>query len=67
MSILTMLLAVGSFVFFFKVIKNKNHHTSAVLTTLQSKINKKENIETLEKKIAEDKEALSDPLSIATL
>lgn len=53
MSILTMLLAVGSFVFFFKVIKNKNHHTSAVLTTLQSKINKKENIETLEKKIVE--------------
>lgn len=53
MSILTMILAVGAFVFFFKVIKNKNHHTSAVLTTLQNKINRKENIETLEKKIVE--------------
>lgn len=53
LSIITALVVTGVFVFFFKVIKNKNEHTSAVLTTLESKINKKQNINTLEKKIAE--------------
>lgn len=53
LSILTALLALVVAVFFFRVIKNKNEHTSAVLTILENKINKKANISALEKKIAE--------------
>jgi Tfp pilus assembly protein PilO len=53
LSILTALLTVGVFIFFFRIIKNKNEHTSAVLTVLENKIIKKENINTLEKKVAE--------------
>jgi hypothetical protein len=53
LSIITAIVVATVFILFFKVIKNKNEHTSAVLTTLETKINKKANIKMLEKKIAE--------------
>ena len=53
LSIFIALLAIVVFVFFLKIIKNKNQHTSAVLTTLENKITKKANILTLKKKITE--------------
>jgi len=60
LSIFTAILAVGVFIFFINVIKNKNRHTSAVLTTLEDKINQKENIATLEKKLIELEETRQD-------
>ena len=44
---------VGAFVYFLNIIKNKNEHTSVVLSTLNKKIKDKENINTLEKKFYE--------------
>jgi Tfp pilus assembly protein PilO len=55
LSILTLLLSAGAFVFFFKIIQNKNEHTATVLNTLQSKMAEKRNADELEKKIAEVK------------
>lgn len=51
-SIICTLLCVGAFAFFFRVIRNKNQHSSNVLATLQSKISEKDNANLLDKKIA---------------
>lgn len=53
LSLITTLAVIGVLVFFFVIIKHKNEHTSAVLTTLENKIQKKKNIHTLSDKIAE--------------
>lgn len=53
LSILAVIFAVGILVFLFKVIENKNAHTSKVLATLSEKMTEKENITGLSKKIAE--------------
>lgn len=47
------LILLGISVYFLNVIKNKNKHISAVLSTLEGKMIEKENIKTLEKKMAE--------------
>lgn len=47
------LVLLGISVYFLNVIKNKNKHISAVLSTLESKMIEKENIKTLEKKMSE--------------
>ncbi len=52
-SIITVLLSVGAFVFIFKIIANKNEHTSAVIATLNQKIINKENNSALANKITE--------------
>ncbi|HCY26124.1 TPA: hypothetical protein DIC38_00355 [Candidatus Nomurabacteria bacterium] len=41
------------FIFFFKIIENKNKHTGAVLYTLQEKILDKENSESLKDRLVE--------------
>ncbi len=41
------------FFYFFNVIKNKNKHTSVVISTLTEKISEKEKLSVLEKKMAE--------------
>lgn len=60
LSIFIALLAIAVLIFFFRIIKNKNQHTSAVLTTLESKITKKADISTLKKKISELEDARAD-------
>ncbi len=52
-SIIILLLCTGSFIYLLSIIKNKNLHTSVVLSTLEEKISEKENINDLEKKILE--------------
>lgn len=52
-SLVTLLAAVSLFVFFLHVIKNKNNHTSAVLTTLENNLLRKQNIDTITKKVNE--------------
>lgn len=52
-SLVTTLIVLGALSFFFIIVRNKNQHTSAVLTTLENKILKKKNITTLTQKIAE--------------
>ncbi len=52
-SIIILIGLSGLFLFLINVIKNKNKHISAANTTLQEKIEEKDNIKTLEKKIAE--------------
>lgn len=52
-SILLFLGVLGGTVYFFKIIKNKNRHISATVNTLENKIKEKENIDVLEKKMAE--------------
>lgn len=52
-SAITTMMAIVVLVFFFKIIENKNKHTSAVLSTLNEKILEKENAETLKEKIIE--------------
>jgi hypothetical protein len=52
-SILVALLTILAFVFFFKVIGNKNEHASKVLVTLADKVADKENAEILTKKFTE--------------
>lgn len=54
-SIIATLLTVCLFVFFLKVIKNKNQHTSVALTTLENKIKEKENAALFAEKITEIK------------
>ncbi len=53
LSIILTLASVGTLIFIFKIIENKNQHTSKVIITLAEKIEKKENIDTLQKKIRE--------------
>lgn len=52
-SIIATLLSVGVFVFFFKVIKNKNEHTAVVMTTLEDKVLEKKNASELVKKMTQ--------------
>lgn len=52
-SIVVSLVSIAVFVFFFKVIENKNEHTSVVLVTLAEKIADKKNAETLISKLTE--------------
>ena len=54
-SILTSILVICLFIFFLKVIKNKNEHASVVLTTLEEKMKEKENAIMFSKKVAEIK------------
>lgn len=52
-SIVVFLVSIAVFIFFFKVIENKNEHTSRVLVTLAEKMSDKKNAETLLSKLAE--------------
>lgn len=52
-SILVTLFVVFAFVFIFKIIQNKNEHTSKVLITLAEKIEDKKNAKILSKKFIE--------------
>jgi len=54
-SIIATVLAVLLFIFFLKVIKNKNEHTGAVLATLSEKMKEKENTIIFAEKVAETK------------
>ncbi len=54
-SIITTILVICLFVFFLKIIKNKNEHTSAVLSTLEQKMKEKENTAMFSEKITEIK------------
>ncbi len=51
LSIVTSLLVIGVFIFFLIIIKNKNEHTKAVLTTLENKNLKKLNASAITQKI----------------
>lgn len=53
LSIIIMMLSVGTFVYFYKIISNKNKHTQAVFNNLADKMAKKDNIENVNKEIAE--------------
>jgi predicted O-linked N-acetylglucosamine transferase (SPINDLY family) len=53
LSIIVMILSLGTLVFFFKIIINKNQHTSATLVALANKMERKNNIDSLTKKISE--------------
>lgn len=61
-SILVTLSVIATFIFFFKVIQNKNEHTSKVLTVLAEKMTDKKNNETLVKKFSEI-EAVNDGIN----
>lgn len=52
-SILVALLAISSFIFFLKVVENKNKHASGVMVTLSNKMADKEDAELLTKKFTE--------------
>jgi len=52
-SLFTMIVSVGIFIFFFKVIQNKNEHASKVRMTLSDKIAQKANTDLIEEKISE--------------
>jgi hypothetical protein len=54
-SIIITILAIGIFIFFYKVIENKNQHASAVITTLQEKMKEKDDSITFAEKVAEIK------------
>jgi hypothetical protein len=53
LSVLIMLLSFATLVFFWKIIENKNVHTSKVLATLEDKIVKKSDASDLTKKVSE--------------
>lgn len=55
LSIVTTIITVFLFVYFFKVIENKNQHATDVLTSLQEKMKVKENEIIFAKKVAEIK------------
>lgn len=61
-SILVIILAICLFIFFLKVIKNKNQHASVVLTTLEEKMKEKENAIIFAEKVAEIK-SLQDSIN----
>ncbi len=52
-SLIIAVLVLGVFFFFFTIVKNKNKHTSVVLTTLENKIVKKRNASVITQKIEE--------------
>lgn len=52
-SIIITLIVVGALVFFLKIIKNKNQHIYAVTTTLEEKLEEKENATILAEKLSE--------------
>lgn len=52
-STIVMLVSFATLALFFKIIANKNAHTSAILVTLANKMAKKDNIDILTKKIEE--------------
>lgn len=52
-STILLLIFVGIFVYLLNVIKNKNKHTSVVVSTLEMKMAEKKNINILEKKMSE--------------
>ena len=54
-SIFVTILAVSLFVFFMKVIKNKNQHASTVFSTLEEKMKEKENSMIFAEKVSEIK------------
>ncbi len=47
LSTTTLILSIGIFVFFFKIIKNKNIHTSVVISTIEEKIINNDNKEAI--------------------
>ncbi len=53
LSILAMVVSITTLILFFKIIANKNEHTSALSRSLVDKIAMKENADTLTKKIDE--------------
>ena len=61
-SIFVSILAICLFIFFLKVIRNKNEHASVVLTTLEEKMKEKENAIMFSKKVAEIK-SLQDSIN----
>lgn len=61
-SIFISILSICLFIFFLKVIKNKNQHTSVVITTLEEKMKEKENAVMFTEKIAEIK-SLQDSIN----
>lgn len=52
-STLTLIALLGAFVYLINVIKNKNKHISVVAATLQEKIDEKDNMKVLEKKMVD--------------
>ena len=54
-SILTTTVVIMSFVFFLRIIKNKNEHTSVVIATLEEKMTQKENATIFAEKVEEIK------------
>lgn len=61
-SILVVILTICLFIFFLKVIKNKNQHVSVVLTTLEEKMKEKENAIIFAEKVTEIK-SLQDSIN----
>lgn len=53
LSITVMIFSLGALVFLFKIIINKNQHTSATLVALANKMERKKNIDSLTKKNSE--------------
>ncbi len=53
LSVITTIASLSVLIFFFKVIENKNQHTSAVLATLSDKIAEKDNSKAMTEKITE--------------
>lgn len=52
-SAIVMFVALGSFFFVIRIMKNKNTHTAKVLETLKEKETQKQNIKTLQNKLKE--------------
>ncbi|MDE2030739.1 MAG: hypothetical protein KGI58_00545 [Patescibacteria group bacterium] len=52
-SAIVMVVSIGTLIFFFRIIENKNKHTSAVLTTLANKIADKNDSQIAESKMSE--------------
>ncbi len=61
-SIIATILAICLFIFFMKVIKNKNEHTSVVLSTLENKMKEKEESMIFAEKVTEIK-SLQDSIN----
>jgi hypothetical protein len=55
LSIIATIISILVFIFFLKIIENKNQHASVVLTTLQDKMTQKENSKINASKITETK------------
>lgn len=51
LSSVVMIISIATLIFFFKIIANKNEHTSAVLLNLSNKMAKKNNFESVKNKI----------------